>query len=72
MKSLDKPTKRRDNLLNFKEKTAVPLNLLPNGKLPECLKDKTSFFYSRVFGFNKPNLSGKQSHAHLKPKEKEK
>ena len=72
MKRLDKPTKhKRDNLLNFKKKTAVPLNLLSNGKLSECLKGKNVFFWSHVSGFNQSKLWKNQAfHVHLKPAQK--
>jgi len=72
MKRSDKPTKhKRDNLLNFKKKTAVSLNLLSNGKLSECLKGKNVFFWSHVSGFNQPKLLESQVfHVHLKTAQK--
>jgi hypothetical protein len=68
MKRLDKPTKhKRDNLLNFKKKTDVSLNLLSNGKLSEYLNGKNVFFWSHVSGFNQPKLLESQAfHVHLK------
>ena len=56
MKRLDKPTKhKRDNLLNFKKKTAVSLKLLSKGKLSEYLKGTKSLFYGHLFLGLNPN-----------------
>ena len=72
MKRLDKPTKhKRDNLLNFKKKTAVSLKLLSNGKLSEYLKGKNVFFMVTCFWVSPTRIIGKPSfHVHLKPAQK--
>jgi hypothetical protein len=69
MKRLDKPTKhKRDNLLNFKKKTAVPLKILPKGKLSKSLTNKISFLWLLVSWLNL--MESHIFHVHLKPTHK--
>ena len=74
MKRLDKPTKHGgDDLLNFQKKPDIPLKILPQGKLYECLKSKTAFLWLPVSTTEKTGFSENQIfHIHLKPKETEK
>jgi hypothetical protein len=71
MKRLDKPTKHgSDNLLNFQKKPGIPLKMLQQSKLAECLKSKTSFLWLPVSATEKKNFWANQIfHVHLKPKQ---
>ncbi len=71
MKRLDKPTKHDgDNLLNFQKKPDIPLKMLLQGKLAECLKSKITFLWLPVSATKKTSFWANQIfHIHLKPKQ---
>ena len=69
MKRLDKPTKhKRDDLLNFKKKTAISLKTLLKDKLPKNLIGKTSFLWLIVSLLNL--MEHRVFYDHLKPAQK--